>query len=229
MMGVKVIKHPGDHEESKLVEIISRLAQQGGFKMPEVGIYDSPEVNAFATGWGRNHSLVAVSAGLLHEMDDSEIEGVLAHDMAHVANGDMVTMTLIQGVVNTFVIFAARVAAYAVQTAMSRDNEAVGGLAYWITSIVFEIIFGVLASTIVFWFSRRREFAADYGAAQFVGKQKMIAALKRLQQLTNKIDPSQKSLATMKISDRPSSFMAIFSTHPRLEQRIEALQKAMIS
>ncbi len=229
MMGVKVIKHPGNHEESKLVEIISRLAQQGGFTMPEVGIYNSPEVNAFATGWGKNHSLVAVSAGLLQEMDANEIEGVLAHEMSHVANGDMVTMTLIQGVVNTFVIFAARAAAYAVQTALGKDNEAVGGLSYWITSIIFEIIFGILASTIVFWFSRRREFAADYGAAQFVGKQKMIAALKRLQQLTDRIDPSQKSLATMKISDRPSGFMALFSTHPRLEQRIEALQKAMVS
>ncbi len=229
MMGVQVIDQPSNTDESKLIEIISRLAQQGNFKMPEVGIYDSPEVNAFATGATKNSSLVAVSAGLLHEMNWDEIEGVLAHEMAHINNGDMVTMTLIQGVVNTFVIFAARAAAYGVQTVLGKDNEEIGGLSYWITSIVFEILFGILASLIVFWFSRRREFAADFGGAQFVGKQKMIAALKRLQQLTDRIDPSEKSFATMKIADRPSGFSAMFSTHPRLEDRIEALQKAMVN
>ena len=228
MMGVKVIKHPHSPEQVQLFETVQRLAQQGDFKMPEVGIYNSPEVNAFATGWGKNHSLVAVSSGLLQEMNHNEVEGVLAHEMAHIANGDMVTMTLIQGVVNTFVIFAARAAAYAVQIALGKDQEEIGGLAYWLTSIVFEIVFGILASLIVFWFSRRREFEADFGGAKFVGKQKMIAALKRLQELSNKIDPSQKSLATMKISDRPSGFMAAFSTHPRLEDRIAALQKAMV-
>ncbi len=228
MMGVQVIDQPSNTAESKLVETISRLAQQGGFNMPEVGIYNSPEVNAFATGWGKNHSLVAVSTGLLNEMSSDEVEGVLAHEMAHVSNGDMVTMTLIQGVVNTFVIFAARAAAYAVQTALGKDNESIGGLSYWVTSIAFEIVFGILASLIVFWFSRHREFAADMGGAKFVGKQKMIAALKKLQQLTDRIDPSQQSLATMKISDRPSNFAAMFSTHPRLEDRIEVLQKATV-
>ncbi len=229
MMKVEIIVQPGTVVESKLIETVSRLAQQGGLKMPEVGIYQSNEVNAFATGWSKNNSLVAVSSGLLHEMSDDEVEGVLAHEMAHVSNGDMVTMTLIQGVVNTFVIFAARCAAYGVQIAMGKDKEEIGGLAYWITSIVFEIVFGFLASFIVFYFSRKREFAADFGGASFVGKQKMIAALRRLQELTDRIDSSQKEMATMKISDKPGSFMALLSTHPKLEDRIEALQKAAIS
>ena len=229
-MGVEVIQSPSNHVESKLIETISRLAQQGNFKMPEVGIYHSPEVNAFATGWGKNHSLVAVSTGLLSEMSGEEVEGVLAHEMAHIANGDMVTMTLIQGVVNTFVIFAARVAAFAVSKALGRDDEdGISHLTYFITSIVFEIVFGILASTIVYWFSRRREFAADEGGARFVGKQKMVAALRRLKDLVDRVDTHQKSLATMKISDRPSKFMEAFSTHPRLEKRIEALQKASIN
>ena len=233
-MGVVLIETPSNHIESKLIETISRLAQQGNFEMPEVGVYDSTEVNAFATGWGKNHSLVAVSTGLLHEMDDEEIEGVLAHEMAHVANGDMVTMTLIQGVVNTFVIFAARIAAYAASKFFGGDDnededDGINHLTYMITSIVFEILFGILASTIVHWFSRRREFVADEGGARFVGKQKMIAALKRLQSLVDRVDTHQQSLATMKISDKPSSFAEWFSTHPRLDKRIEALQRAEIS
>ncbi len=228
--GVELIESPRNSQEAKLVEVISRIAQQNHIKMPEVGTYPSMEVNAFATGWGKNHSLVAVSEGLLREMTEDEIEGVLAHEMAHIINGDMVTMTLVQGVINTFVIFAARVAAFVVQKALSgNDEEApVGGLVYWGLSIAFEIVFGILASVIVFWVSRKREFAADMGAAQTVGKKKMIAALQRLQRMTDRIDTSQKTLATMKISDR-AGIMALFSSHPALEDRIEALKKAPVN
>ncbi len=227
MMNIHIINTPRNHDEAKITETISRISQQLNIKMPEVGIYPSPEVNAFATGPSKNKSLVAVSEGLLNEMDDHELEGVLAHEMAHIANGDMVTMTLIQGVVNTFVIFAARAVAFVVGKLLSRD-ENVGSLAYFGLSILFEIIFGILASTIVFWFSRRREFAADRGGAQFVGKNKMIAALKRLQTLQSRIDTRQKAFATMKISDKPSGIGLFFSSHPPLQVRIETLQKAPI-
>ncbi len=227
MMKVQVIKSAKDPHEAKLVQIISNIAQGLHMKMPEVGIYPSMEVNAFATGWSKNHSLVAVSEGLLREMNDSELEGVLAHEMAHVANGDMVTMTLVQGIMNTFVIFAARVAAYGVSKFLS-NNEQIGYFSYYLISILFQIIFGILASTIVFAFSRHREFRADMGGAKFVGKQKMIAALQKLEHLTNRIDVRQKSMATMKISDKPKR-MLLFSSHPPLSVRIERLQKASIS
>ncbi len=232
MTKVQVITQPKDTHEERLLHVVGSISQKLNIGMPEVGIYPSLEVNAFATGWNKNHALVAVSEGLLKEMDPDEIEGVLAHEMAHVANGDMVTMTLIQGVVNTFVIFAARVAAYAVQGALSRGDgdtgRAVGGISYFITAIIFEIIFSILASSIVFWFSRRREFAADLGGAQFVGKRKMIAGLRKLQQLTNRIDTSNKTLATMKITDR-SRFARVFSSHPPLEVRIARLDAAAVS
>ena len=229
MMGVEVIKNPTNDEESFLITKIQQFAQQGGVNMPEVGIYESGEVNAFATGWSKNRALVAVSRGLLQQMNREEVEGVLAHEMAHVVNGDMVTMALIQGVVNTFVIFAARVAAYAVQTFLAKgeENSAIGGLSYWLTALLFEILFGILASIVVMSFSRWREYRADFGGAQFVGKQKMIAALKRLQSSTNQIDNNQKSLATMKMSGK-GGITALFSTHPSLEKRIESLQKALI-
>lgn len=228
MMKVRVITSSQDAHEAKLVHIIQNIAQGLNMKMPEVGIYPSPEVNAFATGWSKNHALVAVSAGLLREMDDTELEGVLAHEMAHVANGDMVTMTLVQGILNTFVIFASRVAAYGVSKFLAK-NEEIGYLSYYLIAIVFQIVFGILASLVVFAFSRYREFRADYGGARFVGKQKMIAALKRLDQLSQKIDSRQKSLATMKISDKKSHFGRLFSTHPSIDERIERLQRASIS
>ncbi len=229
MLKVKVIKTPQHPAESKLVEIVTRIATQLGMRVPEIGIYPSGEVNAFATGWSKNHSLVAVSEGLLREMDSDELEGVLAHEMAHVTNGDMVTMTLLQGVLNTFVIFLSRVVAYVVMNALGRGGRDMGYFAYYLMSIVFQIIFGIFASMIVFSFSRRREFRADRGGAKFVGKTKMIAALKRLQQLTNKVDTRQHSLATMKISDKRGRFGRVFSTHPSLDERIEALQKAMVN
>jgi heat shock protein HtpX len=163
-------------------------------------------------------------------MEQDEAEGVLAHEVSHVANGDMVTMALLQGVVNTFVVFFARIAAYAVQTFLNRgnnDNQAIGGLAYYLTSIVFEILFGILASVIVMWFSRHREYRADAGSAKLLGSpQKMILALQRLQEIKEKIpvDPRGKSLGTMKISDK-SAFFSLFSSHPDLSDRIQALQK----
>ncbi len=224
--GVKIIDTPNNSDETFLMNSVKQLSNQAGLGMPEVGIYDSSEINAFATGWNRNNALIAVSSGLLNQMSQDEVEGVLAHEMAHIRNGDMVTMTLIQGVVNTFVIFAARVAAYAVMKAM--DKEEVGGLVYWVVSIVFEITFGILASTIVFAFSRWREFGADYGGASLAGKQKMMKALQFLEKHQQSIDSRHKNLATMKISDRPG-FMALFASHPPLGKRIQALQQAPIS
>lgn len=226
--GVRILQQPQTSDEQFIVQTVQTLARQASIGMPEVGIYDSPEANAFATGWNRNNALVAVSTGLLHEMEKDEIEAVLGHEISHIANGDMVTLTLIQGVVNTFVIFFARIAAYAVQTFFSKDNEqgGFGTLAYSFTSIVFEILFGILASTIVMAFSRYREFRADSGSAQFLGKEKMIKALKKLELLQNHlVDPRGKSFATMKISDRPSKFLSLFSSHPPLADRIEALKK----
>jgi len=228
MHKVKVIQTPRNSEESKLFEVVSSISHNLGINMPEVGIYNSPEVNAFATGWSRNHSLVAVSSGLLQAMNSRELEGVLAHEMAHVANGDMVTMVLLQGVINTFVIFAARAIAFFVEKFLTND-EKISYLLYWVLTILFEIVFGILASMIVFAFSRHREFRADSGGAKFVGKANMIAALKRLQELTGHIDTRQKSFATMKISDKPARFGRLFSTHPSLDERIEVLQKAQIS
>lgn len=228
-MGVKIIDEARTEHEMKLVNMVGRFAQAEGIGMPQVGIYPSAEVNAFATGWNKNNSLVAVSQGLLDQMTDDEIEGVVAHEVAHVSNGDMVTMALLQGVINAFVIFFARAAAWAVQRAMGRDNEEVGGLAYIGLSILFEILFGILASLLVMKFSRYREFRADYGGARLAGKQKMIAALQKLQHLHEYVDTSQKSYATMKISDKPSRMGLLFASHPPLEKRIEALQMAMVN
>jgi len=225
MMKVKVIQSPGNDLESWLIQTTEHLAQQGGFKMPEVGIYESKEINAFATGASKNASLVAFSSGLLSAMNRDEIEGVLAHEMAHIKNGDMVTMTLIQGVVNTFVVFAARGIGFVAMRLMGREE--VGGMLYYGISILLEIVFGVLASVVVFGFSRWREFGADYGAAKFVGKNKMIAALQFLEKHQKAIAPNQRAFATMKISDR-AGFMRLFSTHPPLAKRIQTLQQAPI-
>jgi len=161
MMKVRIIKTPGNDEEAFIMQTVEHIAQQAGFKTPEVGIYESREINAFATGASKNNSLVALSRGLLEAMNRDEVEGVIAHEMAHINNGDMVTMTLIQGVINTFVVFAARAIAYAVQMFLNRGEEGgVGGFVYWGLSILFEIVFGILASVIVFSFSRWREYGA---------------------------------------------------------------------
>jgi heat shock protein HtpX len=226
--GVRVIKAPETDEERFLFETVTRLSSRLKIGMPEVGIYVSPEANAFATGWNKNKALVAVSSGLMQNMTRDELEGVIGHEMAHIANGDMVTLTLIQGVVNTFVIFFARIAAYVVQTFVSRDNEegGVGSLAYTLTALVFEVIFGIIASTIVMAFSRYREYRADAGSADLVGRERMVKALSKLKLLTGTlVDPRGKAFSTMKISDQPSKFTSLFSSHPPLDKRIEALSR----
>lgn len=227
MMGVRIIEPKGPGSE--LVQRVHALARKAGLeKMPEVGVYESPEVNAFATGPSRNNSLVAVSSGLLSKMGESEVDGVLAHEVAHIANGDMVTMTLVQGVMNAFVMFAARVVASIIDNAM-RDEDGRGGLgmfAYFGVVIVLDILFGILAAPVVAGFSRWREYRADNGGARLAGKDKMIAALEALQRNVDKIDKStdQKAFQSMKISNT-GSLAALMSTHPPLSKRIEALRK----
>ncbi len=225
---VQIIEKPTTEAELWLINEIRSLAQKRNIGMPEVGIYDSPEPNAFATGWNKNKALVAVSTGLLNAMNEDEVQGVLGHEISHVANGDMVTLTLIQGVVNTFVIFFARIAAFFVMQFFRKDSEegVQGGFVYYGVALIFELLFGILASMIVMWFSRYREFRADSGSAQYVGKDKMIKALQRLQQLMDKTPTDDRAPAfnAMKISSH-GSWLALFSSHPPLEKRIEALQK----
>jgi heat shock protein HtpX len=229
MMGVRVISPTqSSGTEKELVQTVHRLAQKAGLSgMPEVGVYDSPEVNAFATGPTRSRSLVAVSTGLLNQMDKSAVEGVLGHEIAHIANGDMVTMTLLQGVVNTFVMFFARIAAWTVAQALANNRDSDSAPSYWIHTLcvfVFEILFSLLGSILVAYYSRRREFRADKGGAQFAGKEKMIHALESLKRTTELIDEGHASIAAFKISGRRSGLMALFSTHPDLELRIKALR-----
>lgn len=225
---IKLINRPESEIESWLFSEVARFAKNNQIGMPEVGIYQSPEPNAFATGWSKNNALVAVSTGLLQAMDKDELEGVLAHEIAHITNGDMVTLTLIQGVVNTFVIFFARIAAFIVTQFFRRnqDEPAHDGFVYYGVALIFELIFGILATIIVMWFSRHREFRADAGSAQQVGKDKMIKALVRLQQFSNKStqDDRAPGFNAMKISHR-GSWLELFSSHPPLEKRIQALEK----
>lgn len=220
---VQIIEQPRSEVEHWLLSTVTRQAQQAGIGMPEVGIYDSPDMNAFATGASRNSSLVAVSSGLMYSMTRDEAEAVLAHEVSHIANGDMVTMTLLQGVVNTFVMFFARIIANIISSAMSRDNEeggGLGGIAYFGVVMVLELVFGILASIIVMWFSRYREYRADAGSARLVGKEKMIAALQRLGQGSQA--ELEGSLAAFGINGRGSS--ELFMSHPPLEKRIESLR-----
>jgi heat shock protein HtpX len=219
--GVQLVDgRTGRSELDWLYATVQRLTQQANLPMPEVGIYDSPEVNAFATGPSKSRSLVAVSSGLLRSMQRDEVEGVLAHEVAHIANGDMVTMTLLQGVINAFVMFFARVVAYAMR---SNDNRAPS----FFVIIALEIGLGILGSMITAWFSRQREFRADYGGAKLAGKQNMIGALQRLARNHEMVDTSHEALATMKINGG-RRWMVFFSTHPPLEQRIAALQNAQV-
>ena len=218
--GAQVIDTPASADEQWLVGTVRRLADKAGIGMPEVAVYEG-EPNAFATGAFRDSSLVAVSTGLLRSMTKEEIEAVLAHEVAHVANGDMVTLTLIQGVVNTFVVFLARIVGYLVDKVVFRTERGVGP-GYYVTVIVCEIVFGILASIIVAWFSRQREFRADAGAAAYMGTPRpMVAALRRL----GGIEPGElpKAFQSSGISDKPG-FMALFSTHPPIEARIAALE-----
>jgi len=215
----------GDADADWLYRTVGALTKKAGLPMPEVGIYQSPEVNAFATGPNRRKSLVAVSTGLLRSMNRDEVEGVLAHEVAHIANGDMVTMTLLQGVVNAFVMFLARVIAFAVANS-GRDDERRGnnGMSF-LVMMVLEIVFGILGSMITAWFSRQREFRADAGGAHLAGRERMVGALRRLQSAHELVDTSQAALATLKINGA-RGWMMFFSTHPSLEQRIAALEAA---
>jgi heat shock protein HtpX len=230
MMGVEIVDERGQYAD--LVHKVHSLARAAGLtKMPEVGVYQSPEVNAFATGPSRNNSLVAVSSGLLQQMTVDEVEGVLAHEVAHVANGDMVTMALVQGVVNAFVMFFARIAAFALQNVLNGDRDedersAGSGWAYHISVMVFEIAFSFLGMFVVAYFSRVREFRADKGAAQFAGKNKMVAALRRLQQKIELVDDSNDQMKAMKITSK-KGLMSFLSTHPSLEDRIAALERGV--
>src|SRR5687767_15259230 len=220
--GVKLVDgRSGRQELDWLYQTVERLTRQANLPMPEVGYYESPEVNAFATGPSKSRSLVAVSSGLMRGMRQDEIEGVLAHEVAHIANGDMVTMTLIQGVMNAFVMFFARLVAFWVRSSSDSRNSY---MLSWIVMIVREIGLGILGSMVTAWFSRQREFRADYGGATLAGRGNMLAALQRLAANQKLIDPSHQALATMKISGTPKNYMMLFSTHPPLEQRIAALQ-----
>ncbi|MDO9181914.1 MAG: protease HtpX [Bacteriovorax sp.] len=229
MMGVKIITIDGPH--SDLVLTVHRLAGRAGLtKMPEVGIYEGDEINAFATGPSRNNSLVAVSSGLLNRMNSSEVEGVLAHEIAHIANGDMITMALVQGVVNAFVMFFSRVVAFMIDQAMRGDKEESNGLSplvHMFLVMALDIIFGILASPLVAWFSRYREFRADKGGADLAGKEKMIMALESLQRAYPKLVEvnveNRSQYRSMQISSKKSR-IALFSTHPPLEDRINALK-----
>ncbi|NVJ09398.1 protease HtpX [Myxococcus sp. AM001] len=223
--GAKVITSPRSEDERWLVETVHRLARDAGIGMPEVAVYDSPDMNAFATGARRNSALVAVSTGLLHGMKRDEVEAVLGHEVAHVANGDMVTLTLLQGVLNTFVIFLSRVVGFFVDRFLSRseDGEESGGSgpAYFITSIVLQIVFGIGASMIVAWYSRRREFRADDGGAQLVDPGAMARALNRLRMQQG--EPAMLPSNMQAFGIRGGGMMALFSSHPPLELRIQRL------
>lgn len=234
-MGVQIIDpNSAGPEERRLVETVYRLARTAGLeKMPEVGIYQSPEVNAFATGPSRNNSLVAVSAGLLQSMDSRSVDGVLGHEVAHIANGDMVTMTLLQGVVNAFVMALARIVAFAIDSFLKgdRDRGGLGHMGYMLVVFVLEMILFIPGSMIVAWFSRQREFRADRGGAQYSGRDNMISALKSLHRLheVNVATAGQTSpaIAAFKIDpgQKKSSMMMLFSTHPPLEERIARLER----
>ncbi|MEM8983062.1 MAG: protease HtpX [Pseudomonadota bacterium] len=221
----RVIDTPRDATESWLLNTVQRQANAAGIGMPDVAIYDSPDVNAFATGASRNNALVAVSTGLLRGMSQDEVEAVLGHEVSHVANGDMITLTLIQGVVNTFVVFLSRIVGYFVDRVVFKNEDGVG-IGYFLASIVAQIVFGFLAYFIVAWFSRQREFRADDGGARLAGSGKMIAALQRLQrqqQATAGL-PEQIAAFGIRSSGQASLLQRLMSTHPPLEQRIAALQ-----
>ena len=222
--GAQIINDSADPTHRWIVQTVAQFSQKAGIQMPEVAIYDG-EPNAFATGAFKNSALVAVSTGLLHSMNREEVEAVIGHEVAHVANGDMVTMTLIQGVMNTFVVFLSRVIGYFVDRVLLKNDREGVGIGYYVTTIVLDLVLGMLAAIIVAWFSRQREFRADAGAAQLMGRrQPMINALARLGGLEPGALP--QSVANMGISSRPSGLMALFSSHPPIEDRIRALQQA---
>ncbi|GAB4117180.1 MAG: protease HtpX [Sideroxydans sp.] len=225
-VGAHVIENPQDPTERWLVDTVRRQADAAGIGMPEVAIYDAPDVNAFATGWNRNNSLVAVSTGLLHAMSRDEAEAVLAHEISHVANGDMVTLALIQGVVNTFVVFFAKLFGILVDRVLLKNDPREGpGIGAFVAEIAAQILLGILASMVVMWFSRQREFRADAGGANLAGRQKMIAALERLKLNHEQAAALPKNMSAMAISSG-GGFSRLFMSHPPLEERIEALRNA---
>ncbi|AOM40350.1 protease HtpX [Xenorhabdus hominickii] len=227
-VGGQLIEKPANETEAWLMETVRRQSDQVGITMPQVAIYDALDINAFATGARRNASLVAVSTGLLNNMSRDEAEAVIAHEISHIANGDMVTMTLLQGIVNTFVIFISRIIAQAASSFLSsNDDESESSsngnpIVYMVLSMVLEIVFGILASIITMWFSRYREFHADAGSAKLVGREKMIAALQRLK---TSYEPQEGgSMMAFCINGKPKSFSELFLSHPPLDKRIEALR-----
>ncbi|WP_427853012.1 protease HtpX [Stenotrophomonas acidaminiphila] len=224
--GAVVITEPRNATERWLLDTVARQAKAAGIGMPEVAVYDGPEINAFATGANRNNALVAVSTGLLHNMSEDEAEAVLGHEIAHVANGDMITMALLQGVLNTFVIVLARVVGGIIDSALSGNRDGGRGFAYYIIVFVLEMVFGLFATMIAMWFSRRREFRADAGGASLAGRQKMIAALERL-----KLNRGQSTLPTQiaAFGIAGSTAKKLFLSHPPLEERIAALRSSTVA
>ncbi len=226
-MGVHLIETPSNATEQWLLGTVERQAFQAGIAMPEVGIFNSPSPNAFATGMNRNAALVAVSTGLLEHMDKGEVEAVLGHEVSHVANGDMVTLTLVQGVVNTFVIFFSRIIGHMVDRIVFKVERG-HGPGFWIGTIVAQVVLSIIASIIVMWFSRYREFRADAGGAELAGRNKMIGALRRLQRASQP-EPLPDEMAAFGISgSKVAGWKKLFMTHPPLEERIEALERAVI-
>ncbi|WP_404399222.1 protease HtpX [Idiomarina seosinensis] len=224
--GAKVIEQPANQAEQWLLKTVQRQAQKADIPVPQVAIYPSPEANAFATGRSKKESLVAVSSGLMTAMSEDEVEAVLAHEISHIANGDMVTLTLIQGVVNTFVMFLARLIASAINNAARGNNQQGGGLgifAYYGIVMVLEVVFGIFASIIVMWFSRQREFRADAGAATLVGPDKMISALQRLKRAQE--SKLEGSMMAFGINGKHSGLSKLFMSHPPLDDRIQALTR----
>lgn len=221
--GAKVIEVPANTTERWLVNTVKHQAERAGIGMPEVAIYDAPDVNAFATGWNRNDALVAVSTGLLNNMSQDEAEAVLGHEISHVANGDMVTLTLVQGVVNTFVLFFSRVIGFFVDRVLLR-NERGQGIGFFVATFVAQMVLGVLASMVVAWVSRQREYRADAGGASLAGRQKMIAALERLK-MNHEQTALPAQMAAFGISGG-GGMMSLFMSHPPLDERIAALRAA---
>lgn len=224
--GVKIVDDRGQY--ARLVHKVHQFSKAAGLsKMPEVGVYDSPDANAFATGPSKNNSLVAVSTGLLRGMTEDEVDGVLAHEVGHIANGDMVTMTIVQAIVNSFVLFFAKIATFAISNLLRNDEDegpGLGMIAHFVVEIAFQIIFGLIGSMIVSWFSRYREYRADNAGARLAGREKMIAALQRLQAQYESIPVEESQMAAMRISNRSEGLKALFSTHPPLQSRINALK-----
>src|SRR5690349_7396575 len=224
-MGVQVIDQPRNEAEQWLVNTVRQQAEAAGIGMPEVGVFDSPDPNAFATGANKNSALVAVSTGLLHNMRRNEVEAVLGHEVSHVANGDMVTLTLIQGVMNTFVFFLARIVGFVVDRVILK-NEREGGIGYFVTVMVAQLVLGILAGMVVAWFSRQREFRADAGGARLAGTNSMIGALEALRRVHSPTALPEKMQAFGIRSGTPQGWQKLFMSHPPLEERIAALNNA---